>query len=303
LLIGETPAIAALRATVRQIADADVDVLIEGETGVGKELLARALHMQGARRGRPFVAVSCGAVPEAMMETELFGHEAGAVAGALRRRVGRVESAEGGTLFLDDIDAASPAFQTKLLRVIEEREITPVGASEPRHIQFRAVASAKVDLAGLVEQAAFRRDLFYRLNVVRIRVPPLRERRADIPLLFAHFIAEASRKFRRPTPDMSDAVRRRLLEHDWPGNVRELQHFAERVALGLDDSKATIGETSTLSLPQRVEQFEENVIRDALSMSGGDVRITLEQLKIPRKTLYDKLKRHGISIDRFRVRD
>ncbi|MEZ5955726.1 MAG: sigma-54 dependent transcriptional regulator [Hyphomonadaceae bacterium] len=304
LVIGESPAIVALRATVRQIADADVDVLIEGETGVGKELLARALHMQGARRSRPFVVLNCEAIPEAMAETELFGHEAGVVAGVLRRRAGRVEAAEGGTLFLDDIDAASPALQTRLTRIIEDREITPVGATEPRHVRFRAVASVRPDLATLVDAGLFRRDLFYRLNVVRMRVPPLRERRVDIPLLFAHFLAESARKFRRAAPNMSDGVRRRLLEHDWPGNVRELQHFAERVVLGLDDRPTRVGAgVETPSLPQRVEQFEENIIRDALALTAGDVRKTLEYLQIPRKTLYDKLKRFNLDINSFRQSD
>jgi two-component system C4-dicarboxylate transport response regulator DctD len=299
LLIGETPAICALRTTVRQIAGADVDILIEGESGVGKEVLARALHLEGARRNRPFVTLNCGAVAEAMVETELFGYEPGAVSGALRRRVGRVEAAEGGTLFLDDIDAGSPAMQTRLLRIIEDREITPAGG-EPRYVNFRAVAAAKGDLAALVEEGVFRSDLFYRLNVVRIRIPPLRERRADIALLFSHFLTEGARKFRRSVPDISDGVRRRLLEHDWPGNVRELQYFAERVALGLDEAVSIGAPGNAPSLPQRVDKFEENVIRDALAASAGDVRVTLEHLKIPRKTLYDKLRRFNIDITSFR---
>ena len=300
MIIGESGAMAALRATVRQIADADVDVLIEGETGVGKELVARALHMEGARRHKPFVAINCGAITETAIEPELFGHEAGTYQNALRRRVGRIEMAERGTLYLDDVDQASPALQNRLVRIVEDREIIPAGSSEPKPVQFRAVASSKLDLATLVEEGGFRRDLYYRLNVIRIHVPPLRERRSDIPVLFGHFLSEAARKFRREIPTISDSIRRRVLENDWPGNVRELQNFAERVALGFENNTENGRTTARLSLPQRLERFEDSVIREVLTTCEGDIRLAVEHLGVPRNTLYDKLRRHGIDIDRFR---
>lgn len=301
LFIGESALINALRATIRQIADADVDVLIEGETGVGKELLARTLHALGGRRGRPFVALSCGAVPESSLDIELFGHEAGAFSTSPRRRPGRIEMAQHGILLLDDIETATPALQNKLARVIEEREILPVGATEVRHVQFRAVAASRTDLAALVSAGEFRRDLFYRLNVVRLRVPPLRERRADIPLLFAHFLSESANKFRRSAPNLSDAVRRHLLDYDWPGNVRELQHFCERVVLGLEATPLAHAETFDVSLSDRVDRFEESILIETLTATRGDIRATMQRLQLPRKTLYDKLKRHAIDIDVYRA--
>jgi two-component system C4-dicarboxylate transport response regulator DctD len=298
-LIGETPAMERLRASVRHLADADVDVLIEGETGSGKGLVAAALHRASRRRARPFVAVDCAALPEAMAETELFGHEAGAFSGALRRRAGRIEAADRGTLFFDELESLPITLQGKLLRVIEEREITPVGSNEPRAVDIRIIAAAKGDLAELVDSGGFRRDLFYRLNVVSLRIPPLRERRADAPLLFGHFLAEASSRMRREPPRLTDAVRRRLLEHDWPGNVRELRHFAERVALGLDEGAASEAAGSGI-LPERLERYERELICEALSAARGDVRSALAALGIPRKTFYDKLQRHQIDINRYR---
>lgn len=300
-LIGDTPVMQRLRASLRHIAEADVDVLIEGETGVGKELVAQALHRGSRRRPHPFVAVSCAALPEAMIESELFGHESGAFSGALRRRVGRIESADRGTLLLDEIESMSPAIQGRMLRVLEERLINPLGASEARAVDIRVIAASSVDLGDLADRGLFRPDLFYRLNVVRIRVPPLRERRADIPLLFGHFQAEAAIRFRRKPPTLSDAVRRRLLEHDWPGNVRELRHFAERLVLGLDEADAPSAPDGR-TLAERVEAFEARVIEDALRAHGGDVRATMAALSLPRKTFYDKVKRRGVDLARYRNR-
>lgn len=299
--IGESAAITALRATIRQIADAAVDVLVEGETGVGKELFARSLHAMGSGRGRPFVALSCGAIPDSLMDVELFGHEAGVFSASPRRRAGRIEMAERGTLLLDDIEQASPTLQNKLARVIDEREVLPIGATEARHVQFRAIAASRTDLAQLVSEGAFRRDLFHRLNVVRLRIPPLRERRGDIPILFAHFLSQSAQHFRRPAPDISDSVRRHLIDHDWPGNVRELHHFCERVVLGLEAVAPAPSASADISLPDRVERFEESLIKETLAATRGDIRATMQRLRIPRKTLYDKLRRHRINIDAFRA--
>ncbi len=295
-LIGESPAMQRLRRTLRQIADADVDVLVEGETGSGKEVVASALHGWSRRASHPFVALNCGALPETVIESELFGHESGAFTGAAKRRVGRIEHSSGGTLFLDEIESMPPALQVKLLRVLETREVEPLGTNERRPVDLRVVAAAKVDLGSAEARAYFREDLFYRLNVVTVQIPPLRERRDDVPLLFATFLDRAAKRFRRDAPPLSPSVARHLREHDWPGNVRELVHFAERVALGIDNL-AEPSETvrAGLTLPERVDAFEADTIRAALEEANGDVKRTIEALGIPRKTFYDKLQRHGIS--------
>ena len=298
-LAGSSRAITALRATIAQIADARMDVLIEGETGVGKEAVARALHNGGRRRLAPFVAVNCGALPDGLIESELFGHELGAFAGAMRRRVGHVGRAHNGSLFLDEVESMPLAVQVKMLRVLEEREIHPIGANEPRVLDLRILASAKIDLSEAARRGDFREDLYYRLNVVRLRVPPLRERREDIPLLFAHFLRRAADRHGVEPPSVTDGVRRRLLEEDWPGNIRELAHFAERVVLGLDEGSG--GAEADLSLPDRMHRFEGELLRGALQTHRGDIVSVLEEMRIPRKTLYDKLQRHGLKPADFRA--
>ena len=294
-LIGQTPVMQNLRKTLRHVANADVDVLIAGETGTGKEVAASLLHEWSRRKQGNFVALNCGALPETVIESELFGHEAGAFTGAQKKRIGRIEHASGGTLFLDEIESMPLSTQVKLLRVLETREITPLGTNEHRPVDLRVVAAAKVDLGSPEQRANFREDLFYRLNVVTISIPPLRERREDIPLLFTHFLQRASARFKSEPPEMTGALRSRLMEHDWPGNVRELSHFAERVALGLELESERLSQTTNIvNLPEAMEQHEAKLIRDALSANHGDVRSTLETLGIPRKTFYDKLQRHGI---------
>ncbi len=295
-LIGQTPVMQNLRKTLRHVANADVDVLIAGETGTGKEVAASLLHEWSRRKQGNFVALNCGALPETVIESELFGHEAGAFTGAQKKRIGRIEHASGGTLFLDEIESMPLSTQVKLLRVLETREITPLGTNEHRPVDLRVVAAAKIDLGSPEQRANFREDLFYRLNVVTISIPPLRERREDIPLLFTHFLQRAAARFKSEPPEMTGALRSRLMEHAWPGNVRELSHFAERVALGLDEleSERLSQTTNILNLPEAMEQHEAKLIRDALSANHGDVRSTLETLGIPRKTFYDKLQRHRI---------
>ncbi|PZQ22289.1 MAG: Fis family transcriptional regulator [Sphingopyxis macrogoltabida] len=298
-LIGDSPVMAQLRATILQIARADIDVLVEGETGTGKELAALLLHRKGPRSGRPFVAVDCGALPEQLAEVELFGHERGAPGFGPIARAGRIEQSDRGTLFLDGIDNMPPAIQSKLLRVLEERKVQPIGAAEPRAVDLHVVASARRDLGEAVEAGDFREDLFYRLNVVRLRLPPLRERRADIPQLFAFFVEEAAGRLAAPEFTLRDAARRHLIEHDWPGNVRELRNFAYKEVLGLETPAA--GEGAALPpLPERVAQFEAHAIRDALAATRGDIAATLALLTIPRKTLYDKIARHGIDPKAYR---
>ncbi|HEV2508822.1 sigma-54 dependent transcriptional regulator [Bosea sp. (in: a-proteobacteria)] len=295
-LLGEAPAIIRLRQTIRDLADVDVDVLVLGETGTGKEVVANLLHQQGRRRSKPFVALNCGALPESVIESELFGYEAGAFTGAQKKRVGRIEHSSGGTLFLDELESMPPAAQVKLLRVLEGREISPLGSNERRRVDLRVVAATKLDLGDPAQRGDFREDLFYRLNVVTLRIPPLRERRRDVPLLFAQFLARAARKYGRDVPALDRSIERHLVENAWTGNVRELVHFAERVALGVADMPVAPvqGDIVVANLPERLSAIEANLIREALEANRGDVRATLETLGIPRKTFYDKLARHGI---------
>ncbi len=300
--IGTTPAMQRIKQTLRHIADADVDVLVEGETGTGKEVVATALHRLSRRRHRALVAINCGALPESVIESELFGHEPGAFTGAQKKRIGRIEHASGGTLFLDEIESMPLAVQVKLLRVLESRQITPLGSNDVRNLDLRVVAATKEDLGSPAIRAKFREDLFYRLNVVTIRIPPLRERREDIPLLFAHYLGHASRRFQRDIPEMPASIKQHVMTHDWPGNVRELAHFAERVVLGVLNTPAppsAMAPDATANLPERMERFEAQLIREALQAHQGDIKATLESLGIPRKTFYDKLQRHGIDRQQY----
>ncbi|MGV8955181.1 MAG: sigma-54-dependent transcriptional regulator [Cypionkella sp.] len=290
-LSGSSHAVEALRAAIVKLADAQVDVLIEGETGAGKEAVARAIHNASRRRPRPFVTVSCAALPQVGAESLLMGDGTGST-GAVRRRLGQIEQSHQGTLFLDEIDLASPAVQRLLLRVLEEREILPVGAMEPHALDLRILASTKGDPAEAVATGALREDLYYRLNVIRMRTPPLRERREDVPLLFARFLDRVASRLGRAAPPIDHTIRRRLLEHDWPGNLRELANYASQVAVGLsplsDETDAGQG------LSDRVLAYEAQLIQEALTRHRGDIRQVMAALNLPRKTLYDKMARHGL---------
>ena len=300
-LLGQTPVMQRLRNTIRQIADTDVDVLLTGETGTGKEVVASLLHRWSSRSKGNFVALNCGALPEQILESELFGHETGAFTGAQKRRVGRIEHSSGGTLFLDEIESMPPVSQIQMLRVLEMREVTPLGTNEVRPVDLRVIAAAKVDLGNPQERRDFREDLYYRLNVVSLFIPPLRERRDDVPLLFRFFCQRAAKRFNREVPPLTISLNRHLQDHTWPGNVRELNHFAERFVLGLEtlthDTLMPEAEVMDRSgtLPDRMAKIEAELIREALQANDGDVKRTIEALGIPRKTFYDKLQRHGIS--------
>ncbi len=296
-IIGRTPAIERLRQTISAVAETDADVLVWGETGTGKELVARALHAQCKRRSNPFVALNCGAMPETIFESELFGHEAGAFTGAAKRRVGRMEHSSGGTLFLDEIESMPMALQVKILRALQERAVEPLGSNELVPIDMRVVAATKTDLKQAAAEGRFRQDLFYRLNVVVVTIPALRDRRDDIPLLFRHFVHLASGRYNREAPGLASAQMDRLMAHDWPGNVRELRNVADRFVLGLGllDSSEAAPEGAGLSLPERVDLFEKTIIEAELNRHAGDVSKTLQALGLPRKTFYDKLKRHGLT--------
>ncbi|HVI98237.1 MAG TPA: sigma-54 dependent transcriptional regulator [Sphingomonas sp.] len=292
-LIGVSPEIERLRRTIDQIGPAEIDILIEGETGTGKSLVAALLHRAGGAR-RPMVTLDAGALPQAMAESELFGHVAGAFPGAHHSRVGRIEAAEHGTLFLDNVDALPPAIQPKLLRAIEDRVIMPLGADAPRPIAVRILAASGVGLAAQVREKRFLDALLYRLNAVTLRLPPLRERRGDVPMLFDAFVGEAARRHRRERPAITAAHWARLDGHAWPGNARELRHYAERVVLGIDESSHPAHDAATSTLKERIERFEAAQLRAALADARGNVVEATKALRLPRKTFYDKLKRHRI---------
>lgn len=306
LIMGDSPIIQHLRQTLAQMADAEVDVLITGDTGVGKERAAQSLHQLSPRRNRPFVQLSCPALAEETFEAELFGIEPGAKLGLYgmtsRRSVGRLEKAHKGTVFLDDIEGLTLSQQAKLLRLVEAREVWPLGAEEPRFIDIRIVAATKANLAAAVRDGQFRADLYYRLSNFTLRVPPLRERKGDIGLLFQAFLVSACARFKRPIPMIKAQIQTHIRDYDWPGNVRELEHFAERLALGLLDAPLLGGDgkSQTPGLAERVSDYEADLIREALEANRGSAKMTMAALKLPSKTFYDKLNRYGIQIGNYR---
>lgn len=230
-LIGEHETMLALLHDLRRVAEAECDVLVTGASGTGKELVARAIHRGSARASRPFVALNCAAIPKELMESEVFGHARGAFTGAVDRRIGKFESAHGGTLFLDEVGEMELPLQSKLLRVLQERELTPVGSSNVVRLDVRIVAATNQDLLGLCREKLFREDLYYRLNVVPLRLPKLCERRADIPLLVGHFLRRANRRHSRSLGGLDAAAATAMCHYDWPGNVRELHNVIERIAV------------------------------------------------------------------------
>ncbi|NDO76537.1 MULTISPECIES: sigma-54-dependent transcriptional regulator [Shewanella] len=299
-ILGNSPGIRQMRHLIHQVLDTPADILIEGETGTGKELVARYLHDHSPRHGANFVAINCGAIPENIIESELFGAEAGAFTGADKTRIGKFEYANGGTLFLDEIESTPMALQVKLLRVLEDRRVERLGSNKSIALDIRVIAATKVDLKELCRQGSFREDLFYRLNLVTVAIPPLRERREDIPLLFLHFARIASARYHKALIALGGEQQARLSTHEWPGNVRELRNLAERyVLLGAEAAFAgAIGSSDSLqsgmSLTQRVEFFERLLIEEALAHNKGSIKLTMEQLELPRKTLYDKMRKYAL---------
>jgi two-component system C4-dicarboxylate transport response regulator DctD len=297
-IIGRSDGIDRVRATIANLAATNVDILIIGETGTGKEVVARSLHEFSPRRTENFVAVNCGAIPENLIESELFGHEAGAFTGAHARRIGKIESSSGGTLFLDEIESMPMQVQVRLLRVLQERVVERVGGNKPIPLDIRVVAAVKVDLLQQCAEGKFREDLYYRLNVARIPLPPLRERKDDIPLLFRHFLDLAAMRYQRPSPEVTSAMLASLARHDWPGNVRELRNAAERLVLGLAEEHlpqdGSSVESGDHSLTGQIERFERQVIEMALAACNGRIGETAERLGIVRKTLYLKMRKYGL---------
>jgi two-component system, NtrC family, C4-dicarboxylate transport response regulator DctD len=302
-ILGTSPAMETLRDRLITLAESPADVLIRGETGTGKELAARAIHEWGARHAANFVAVNCGALPSELVESELFGHEAGAFTGAKSRRIGKFEHADGGTLFLDEIESMPLDLQVRLLRVLQDRQIERLGSNDPIVLDLRIVAASKIDLAKASRDGVFREDLYYRLNVASIDLPPLRQHRDDIGLLFTHFVTDACSRSDREVPDGMETVLGELKVYDWPGNVRELRNAAERwVLFGETEltSDGGDGDPATTALPDHIRAFEKTLIAEALTRARGDIKQVIEVLGIPRKTLYDKMTRHGLKPEDYR---
>ena len=296
-LIGQAPAIVRLRETIAQVARAGVDVLIQGENGVGKETVARGLHRSSARRARPFVVVNCAALPEDVLDAELFGRSP--TSGYGRRIGGRVREADGGTLLLEEVEALSPALQIKLLKLMETGQIS---GEDDQAFSLRFLTTTRIDLDAAAAGGAFRSDLYYRLSVVTLTLPSLRDRREDIPLLFRHLVSQAAARQKKTPPPIDDATDAHLMMRDWPGNVRELAQAAERFVIGLDGNGGATG-VADGSLSERVEAFEARVLDEALKAAKGDVRAVMARLDLPRKTFYAKVKRHGIILDDYRRGD
>jgi two-component system C4-dicarboxylate transport response regulator DctD len=303
VLLGRSAQMQKVRRTVLNLAATSADVVIYGETGTGKDMVARCLHDHSDRRRANYVPLNCGGLPEALAESELFGHEVGAFTGATRVRIGKFEHAHGGTLFLDEIESMPMAVQIKFLRALQERSIEHVGSNKPIAVDCRVIAAAKEDLKALSDRQKFRADLYYRIGVAFIELPPLRERREDIPLLFEHFVLLAASRYGRAAPMLSNDQLGELMAHGWPGNVRELRNVADRFVLGLFGERLNLTADSQVqghSLPEQVEHFERSLITSELRRQHGDAGLCAKALGLPRQTLYDKLRRLRISTDQFK---
>jgi DNA-binding NtrC family response regulator len=310
-VVGESPAMLEVFARIRKAAAGTATVLVRGETGTGKELVAQALHEGSSRKGGPFIKVNCGALADNLLESELFGHEKGAFTGATARKPGRVELAHKGTLFLDEIGDVTPAMQVKLLRVLQEREIERVGGTQTIKVDVRFVVATHRDLEAMVAAGQFREDLFFRMNVVPIVVPPLRERPGDVERLARRFCAAFGQANGRPRIAFDDAALAVLSAQPWPGNVRQLQNLVERLVvladsevIGQRDVERELGhpapggatakdESSDVSLPARLRVAEKEALMVALARAGGNRTLAARLLDVSRSTLYNKLREHG----------
>jgi two-component system C4-dicarboxylate transport response regulator DctD len=298
-IIGTSKQAQQLRQQVSVLASLHVDLIIKGETGTGKDLVARCLHEHSPRKDGPFVAVNCGALPASLIDSAFFGHERGAFTGAEGSHKGYFEVADGGTLFLDELESMPIAFQALLLRVLETREVTRLGSSQVIKLDFRVVAAIKGELSELVDENRLRSDLMYRLNVAALDLPDLAERKQDIEMLFSRFAEVAAVTHDRPVPDLDEKTRRLIKLHNWPGNIRELKNAAERFVIGLpfDFIERPTGRDGSpeQGLDAALASFEKQRIQDALNQSDGVIGEAASLLCIPRKKLYLRMKKHGIS--------
>jgi len=305
-LIGQSAPMRQLFEMIRLVADSQATVLLQGESGTGKELVARTIHHLSYRRNRPFVVVDCGSLPETLLESELFGHVKGAFTGAVSSKKGLFEEADGGTIFLDEIADTSPHFQSKLLRVLQEGEVKPVGSNRSIKVEVRVISATNKDLIGLVQAKAFREDLYYRLAVLPLFLPPLRERREDISFLVRHFVAVSCKRHRQAPRTVTPEVMQAMINAPWPGNVRELQHLIERAIVTTNGPELTCKDIAGLaSLPPcgdlrtvargAVQQAERARILEALSQVSGNRAGAARLLKISRASLYNKLRTYQIN--------
>jgi len=304
-LIGQSEAMHSLHETVAALANADANILIRGETGSGKEEVARSLHDFSPRKDANFVAINCGAIPENMIESELFGHEKGAFTGAQNKRIGKLQHADGGTVFLDEIESMPLDMQVRLLRVLQDRTVEPIGGNRSIPINIRVIAASKEDLYERSLQGGFRDDLYYRLHVAEIYIPPVRDRQEDVLLLFRTFLERAAARLNKALPNTPTSLEQDLLSHNWPGNVREVMSAAERHMLGLPikghSAPSKSNADSALSLQQKLDMFEKSLILKSLSDQNGSMQKTADSLQIPYKTLYLRLRKFGI--DKKSVKD
>ena len=312
-IIGSAPSVRSLISTMRQVAPSNIPVLITGESGTGKELIAQALHNNSKRSKKPFVPLNCAGLSASILEDELFGHVKGAFTGADKPRQGRFEFADGGTLFLDEVGDMPSEMQAKLLRVLESGEVVRLGANETSHVDVRLLSATNHDLAELVKKGTFREDLYFRIKGVELHLPPLRDRREDIPLLVSHYVAHYAKQLDKPVPEVAEDVQMILMRHDWPGNVRQLMNVVQSMVVIAEDGKieprhlppevnkasgtdgppnpsSSAGDTAGMSL----DQIEKNAIRDALRVTSGNREQAAQMLGIGERTLYRKLKEYGL---------
>lgn len=301
-LLGKSPAMQEIRRLILDVADTGADVLIYGDTGTGKEMVARCLHDYSHRKKNNFVAINCGAIPENIFESEMFGHESGSFTGASKRHIGKMEFADKGTLFLDEIESLPMPLQVKLLRALQERKIERLGSNELVSVNVRVIAAAKADLNKLSEQQKFRADLYYRLNLIVLNLPPLSERREDIPELFEHFVLQAAARYNRAAPVVSTAQMHRLMAHSWPGNVRELRNIADRFVLGIPGKEDALLQQSSPDAPlaDRVRHFERALIEAELRKHRGNVGPICEALGLPKQTLYHKMQKYQLVAEEYK---
>ncbi|MBI1290526.1 response regulator [bacterium] len=319
-MLGEAPALRAVRDLIRRVAPTEAAVLVTGESGTGKEVAARLLHACSARSRGPFMALSCASIPEALLESELFGHERGAFTGAVDEKTGIVEAANGGTLFLDEIGEMPLGLQAKLLRVLQEREITRVGSTQTRTVDIRVVAATNRDLAAEVRHGRFREDLYYRLNVLSVHLPPLRDRLDDVAILAPHFLQDAVARHRRDPMEFTPEGIEQLKQHRWPGNVRELQNFVQRVAVLCDGGEIGPRQLARLELlaspsptpntrvnsgelgefREERDRFEVEYLRRVLEACGGNVSEAARRSGMSRRHFYEKMEKLGIAGDDFK---